>query len=676
VRIRKAKKQHKCHTHRAHLSGIFLFIGFTARQKKEREFAMNEQFEIIEDQDDIPSNPTSNPRVADLINARLSRRGFFKGLMATSAVAGAYMATNGVVRAQDASTLTFKSIPQKITKTHAVADGYDANILIRYGDKVVADAPAFVPGAVDAVSQNKQFGYNNDFIAFMPLPVGSDSSDHGLLCVNHEYTNAELMWPGLKDSMGVSQEQALHEIAAHGHSVVEVKKTGGTWQVIDGSKYARRISALDTEMVITGAVAGHDRLKTSSDPTGTRVIGTLNNCAGGKTPWGTILIAEENFNGYFGGDISKTNEERNYKRLGISTDSWYSWVKYFDRFNVEKEPNEPNKFGWMVEIDPYDPTSTPKKRSALGRFKHEGATVILNKDNSVVAYSGDDQRFDYLYKFVASKKFNPNDRAANMDILEDGTLYVAKFNEDGSVNWMPLVHGDGPLTAQNDFNSQADVLIETRRAADLLGATQMDRPEDVEPNPVNGKVYVMLTNNSKRKEANIVNPRVENIHGHVLELTPPGGMGKDADHTADTFTWDIFLLGGNPANSDDKSSYHPGAESWVSCPDNMAVDHKGRLWISTDGAPKSDIPDGMHATDVSGAGRALTKFFFACPEGAEMCGPEFTPDGTTLFVAVQHPADGSTFDAPSTRWPDFADGMPPRPSVVAITKQDGGEIAS
>ncbi|MBV17323.1 MAG: dTDP-glucose 4,6-dehydratase [Thalassospira sp.] len=637
---------------------------------------MNEQFEIIEDQDDIPSNPTSNPRVADLINARLSRRGFFKGLMATSAVAGAYMATNGVVRAQDASTLTFKSIPQKITKTHAVADGYDANILIRYGDKVVADAPAFVPGAVDAVSQNKQFGYNNDFIAFMPLPVGSDSSDHGLLCVNHEYTNAELMWPGLKDSMGVSQEQALHEIAAHGHSVVEVKKTGGTWQVIDGSKYARRISALDTEMVITGAVAGHDRLKTSSDPTGTRVIGTLNNCAGGKTPWGTILIAEENFNGYFGGDISKTNEERNYKRLGISTDSWYSWVKYFDRFNVEKEPNEPNKFGWMVEIDPYDPTSTPKKRSALGRFKHEGATVILNKDNSVVAYSGDDQRFDYLYKFVASKKFNPNDRAANMDILEDGTLYVAKFNEDGNVNWMPLVHGDGPLTAQNDFNSQADVLIETRRAADLLGATQMDRPEDVEPNPVNGKVYVMLTNNSKRKEANIVNPRVENIHGHVLELTPPGGMGKDADHTADTFTWDIFLLGGNPANSEDKSSYHPGAESWVSCPDNMAVDHKGRLWISTDGAPKSDIPDGMHATDVSGAGRALTKFFFACPEGAEMCGPEFTPDGTTLFVAVQHPADGSTFDAPSTRWPDFADGMPPRPSVVAITKQDGGEIAS
>ncbi|WP_417813526.1 PhoX family protein [Thalassospira alkalitolerans] len=636
---------------------------------------MNEQFEIIEDRDDIPSNPTNNPRVADLINARLTRRGFFKGLMATSAVAGAGIVTTGMARAQDASTLTFKSIPQKIAKSHTVADGYDANILIRHGDKVVADAPAYVPGAVDAAAQVKQFGYNNDFIGYLPLPAGSDNSDHGLLCINHEYTNAELMWPGLKDPMGASKEQAQHEIAAHGHSVLEIKKTDGKWQVVDGSQYARRISALETEMIITGPAAGHDRLKTSTDQTGTRVIGTLNNCAGGKTPWGTILIAEENFNGYFGGDIAKTSEERNYKRLGIEPDSWYSWVNHFDRFNVEKEPNEPNKFGWMVELDPYDPSSTPKKRTALGRFKHEGATVFLNKDNSVVAYSGDDQRFDYLYKFIASKKYNPNDRAANMDILEDGTLHVAKFNDDGTVNWIALVHGEGPLTAENGFNSRADVLIETRRAADLLGATKMDRPEDVEPNPVNGKVYVMLTNNSKRKEPNIANPRVKNIHGHVLELTPPGGMGKDADHTASTFEWDIFLLGGNPANADDKSVYHPGAESWVSCPDNLAIDHKGRLWIATDGAPKSDIPDGMHATDVEGAGRALTKFFFACPEGAEMCGPEFTPDGKTLFVAVQHPADGSTYDTPSTRWPDFADGVPPRPSVLAITKQDGGEIA-
>lgn len=480
---------------------------------------MSDKYEIIEDSDDIPSNPTTNPRIDDLINARFSRRGFFKGLMATSAVVGAGIATKGVAKAQSASTLTFKSIPQKITETHAVADGYDASVLIRWGDKVVADAPAFVPGQVDAKAQNKQFGYNCDYVGYMPLPVGSQNSDHGLLCVSHEYTNAELMWSGLKDGMDASEEQALHEIAAHGHSVIEVKKTGGKWQVVDGSDYARRISPIDTEMQITGPAAGHDRLKTNTDPTGTRVIGTLNNCAGGKTPWGTVLIAEENFNGYFGGDIAKTSEERNYKRLGISKDSWYSWVKYFDRFNVEKDPNEPNKFGWMVEIDPYDPTSMPKKRTALGRFKHEGATVIINKDNSVVAYSGDDQRFDYLYKFVAANKYNPNDRAANMDLLENGTLFVAKFHEDGSLDWMPLIFGEGPLTTENDFNSQADVLIEARRAADLLGATQMDRPEDVEPNPVNGKVYVMLTNNSKRKEGNAPNPRAANPHGHVLELT-------------------------------------------------------------------------------------------------------------------------------------------------------------
>ena len=636
---------------------------------------MSDKYEIIEDSDDIPSNPTTNPRIDDLINARFSRRGFFKGLMATSAVVGAGIATKGVAKAQSASTLTFKSIPQKITETHAVADGYDASVLIRWGDKVVADAPAFVPGQVDAKAQNKQFGYNCDYVGYMPLPVGSQNSDHGLLCVSHEYTNAELMWSGLKDGMDASEEQALHEIAAHGHSVIEVKKTGGKWQVVDGSDYARRISPIDTEMQITGPAAGHDRLKTNTDPTGTRVIGTLNNCAGGKTPWGTVLIAEENFNGYFGGDIAKTSEERNYKRLGISKDSWYSWVKYFDHFNVEKDPNEPNKFGWMVEIDPYDPTSMPKKRTALGRFKHEGATVIINKDNSVVAYSGDDQRFDYLYKFVAANKYNPNDRAANMDLLENGTLFVAKFHEDGSLDWMPLIFGEGPLTTENDFNSQADVLIEARRAADLLGATQMDRPEDVEPNPVNGKVYVMLTNNSKRKEGNAPNPRAANPHGHVLELTPPGGRGKDADHTASRFTWDIMIAGGNPAVADDKAVYHPAAESWVSCPDNMAIDHRGRLWISTDGAPKSDIPDGMHATDVDGPGRALTKFFFACPTGAEMCGPEFTPDGKTLFLAVQHPADGSSYDAPSTRWPDFQAAIPPRPSVVAVTKNDGGEIA-
>jgi len=634
--------------------------------------------------DDFRVNPTETETIGDVLSSRMGRRSFLKGMSFGAAVAGVTTMTSSaaLALASPRSSTTFSELPLGYDSRHHVADGYDSQILLRWGDPILAKARAFDPRAQTVAGQKQQFGYNCDFIGYLPLPHGSQNSEHGLLCINHEYVNRHLMFDGVEKSAIESQsrEQIDIEMAAHGHSVVEIKKTGEQWQAVDNSDLARRINALDTEMELAGPVAGHERVRTSADPEGITVLGTINNCAGGVTPWGTVLIAEENFHGYFGGDPAKTAEASNYKRYGMKGKPYYGWYRYHDRFDVEKEPNEPNRFGWMVEIDPYDPTSRPKKRTSLGRFKHEGATALINKDRHVVVYSGDDQRFEYLYKFVSKNKFNYANQQANMDILDEGTLYVAQFRADGNLFWMPLVYGHGPLNAQNGFHAQADVLIETRKAADLMGATPMDRPEDVEPNKVTGSVFMMLTNNTKRKggQEDAANPRMNNKHGHIIEMTPPGGKGDQADHTSDVFKWNIFLMAGNPAQKADGARYGDAItqDGWLSCPDNVAFDNKGRVWIATAGAPKSGIADGLWVADAEGPARAQTRHFFAAPLGAEVCGPCFTPDDSTLFVAIQHPGDtkGSSFASPSTRWPDFDAQMPPRPSVIAITKKTGGPI--
>lgn len=629
---------------------------------------------------------SSSPALGPVVEIRLSRRDALRGLVAGAAMLPLpVMLTSRVaLAAADPSSLTFKQAEHVIKDDHHVAPGHKLQVLIRWGDAVTVDAPTFDPADQSADAQEKQFGYNNDFVGFLPLPVGSNSGNHGLLCISHEYTNAELMFPGLtiKDKVArLTKDKVDIEMAAHGFSVIEIKKDGGAWAIVKDSPYNRRMSARSTEMLLAGPAAGCDRLKTSTDTTGTKVVGSINNCAGGITPWGTVLYAEENFDNYFSGDPSGP-EAGNHKRIGIDGKSAYAWSRFYDRFDVSKEPNEPNRFGWVVEVDPYDPKSVPVKRTSLGRFKHEAATTVVNPDGRVIVYSGDDERFEYLYRFVTKGRFNPNNRAANMRLLDEGVLSVARFNDDGSLVWLPLVFGQGPLTQANGFASQADVLIETRRAADLLGATPMDRPEDVEVNPVNGRVYMMLTNNSKRKpdQVSAANPRPDNQHGHIVEIIPPGAEkadgGKTARHDVDTFAWNIFLIAGQ---AQDGAKYHETTGqfgSWLSCPDNCAFDNKGRLWISTDQGSaqrKNSIPDGMYAADVDGAGRALPKFFYAAPRDAEMCGPCFAPDNATLFVAVQHPGEykESTFDSPSTRWPDFKDGMPPRPSIVAITRADG-----
>ncbi len=575
-----------------------------------------------------------------------------------------------------------------------VAEGNRIIPFLKWGDPLFSDAPEFDPAAQTAAAQAMQVGYNCDWIGFLPLPAGSGASDHGLLVVNHEYTNPELMFAGYQTvnpafvaADGDTEESEFLtaptkeivdiQLAAHGLTVAEIRRSSdGEWQIVRDSPYNRRITAT-TEMEITGPAAGADHLQTDDDPDGTRVVGTLNNCAGGITPWGTVISGEENFQQYFAmlDALDSANPVyANHVRYGITEGaSDYRWEEFYDRFDVAKSPNEPLRFGWGIEFDPYNPDSVPRKLTALGRNRHEGHTSVVSPSGRIAVYSGDDQRFDYAYKFVSDGMFDPGDREANFGLLDSGTLYVARFNDDGSGDWLPLVFGDGPLTDENGFSSQADVLINTRSAADLLAATKMDRPEDFETNPVTGKVYLVLTNNNERvlDQTDQANPRTDNIHGHIIEITETGG-----DHAETTFNWEIFLLAGDPAQG---STWFAGFStdqvSAFSAPDNITFDVDGNMWISTDGMP-NNLPgnDGLFVVPTEGDARGQVHQFFSAVPGSEVSGPVFTPDNSALFVSIQHPGEGGSFEEPLTRWPDGGT-MPPRPSVVIIERAGTSDAA-
>jgi secreted PhoX family phosphatase len=630
------------------------------------------------------SNPSQNEAFESVLHRYMSRRAWLKGGMASLVVAGI---APTVWANRPRASADFVPVRHSTEDALHVPAGYVQQIIIRWGDPVLADTPAFDPGGQSSAKQARQFGYNNDFTAILPLPSEPHNADRGLLIVNHEYTNPELMfadWDGRLE--GKTREMVDIELAAHGMTVVEIRRqAGGAWSIVEHSRYNRRLTG-ETPMALSGPAAGHPWLKTSYDASGTLVRGTLANCSAGITPWGTVLTAEENMNFYFAGAPDGTIEaaiQAMHKRYGM----WdcYGWARHHERFDIGKEPHEPLRFGWIVEVDPYDPQSVPRKRTALGRFKHEAATVVISRGGHVVVYSGDDERFEYLYKFVSAGRYDPADRTANMTLLDAGTLYVAKFHADGTGEWLPLTAGQGPLTPANGFASPAEVLINARRAADLLGATKMDRPEDVEVHPITGKVYAVMTNNTRRtpEQVDHANPRPDNRYGHIIELREEAG-----DHSARRFRWGIFIACGDPDNPDHRAYYQGQTSvSWFACPDNIAFDAAGRLWVATDGQPMSiEQNDAVYVVETEGSLRGMAKMFLSGPVGCEVAGPSFSSDQRTFFVAIQHPGQvprkergqgrESTFAHPSSRWPDHRPDMPPRPSVVAIYRQDGGPIGS
>ncbi|MDN3576497.1 PhoX family phosphatase [Chitinimonas viridis] len=647
--------------------------------------------------DELVSNGSDNPSLSQLIDAHLSRRtvlaggaslsaaGLFAGLLPMQA-----QAAKPVLPAmpRKATALGFQSVPFSNADKVVVPDGYTAEVLYAWGDPVgiKGNMPAFKHDASNsAAEQGVQAGMHHDGMHFFPLPMGSRAAKHGLLCMNHEYID-----PGLLTTDGnkqMTEEKYKKALAAVGASVIEVaKQKDGSWQVVRPSRYARRIT-LETPMALQGPAAGHPLMQTQDDPTGREVLGTFNNCANGWTPWGTYLTCEENFDAAFCDFSQKQDHDFNKTRYGVQDEEkLYKWADIDLRWDRQINRNEINRFGWVVEIDPYDPASKPVKRTALGRIKHEGATPALAKDGRVVIYMGDDQRFEYIYKFVSAKAWNPKNRKANRDLLDEGTLYVARFNEDGSGSWLELTQGKNGLTADKGFASQGELLIKTRLAADLVGATKMDRPEWISVNPHKaGEVYCTLTNNNQRGAegkpgVDAANPRKNNLFGQIIRW-----QERDGDVAAADFKWDIFAMGGRPDAAAEEHKNHKQLGDLFGSPDGLAFSDSGILWIQTDISTSI-----LNQKEYAGMGNNMmlaalpetgeVRRFLTGPNGSEITGISFTPDQTTLFINIQHPGEpASEVSDPAkptavSAWPDANPAGRPRSATVVVRKLDGGVI--
>jgi secreted PhoX family phosphatase len=579
--------------------------------------------------------------------------------------------------------LGFQSVPPSKADAVVVPPGYTASVLAAWGEPVgiAGQLPPWKRDASNtAAEQAVQMGMHHDGLAYFAL----DGSRRGLLVVNHEYTDDGLLHPG--GMVPWTADKVAKAQAAHGVSVIELALQAGTWQVVRPSRYARRFTA-NTPFAVGGPAAGHRLMKTAADPEGRRVLGTLANCGCGQTPWGTYLSGEENFADYFIPSDQPTQHER---RWGIRKNTWYRWQEHDDRFDTVRHPNEPHRFGWVVEIDPMDPNSTPVKRTALGRAAHEGATVAVTRDQRVVVYSGEDAAFEYIYKFVSRDKIQPAGKGqtaaqANAQLLDHGTLYVARFEANGRGRWLPLVHGQAGLTAERGFADQGEVLIKARQASDALAATPMDRPEWLAVDASSRWVYCALTNNSARGSAgrpaaDAANPRNDNTMGHIIRWKEEG------DHDGLGFEWNHLLLAGDAANSPANARGNIKGDAFSS-PDTLAFDPQGRLWIGTDVSQGSlnqgDMARlGNNQLLVCDVATAEVRRFLTGPVGCEIAGATWTPDGRTLFVNVQHPGEsaGGRSDPgqPSrvSNWPDFQPGGRPRSATLVVRKDDGGVIGS
>ncbi|HWV14723.1 MAG TPA: PhoX family phosphatase [Cellvibrio sp.] len=646
-------------------------------------------------------NPSSKPSLSEISARRRSllrgslgiALGSFLGgslpLLANEKPSKTPSSTKQATGKQSSPRIGFKSVDVQLSPDFdrvLVAEGYSARAFFSWGDEVVEGAAPWLSDASNHWrEQALQAGQNHDGMAYFPF--ADAPNDHGLLVINHEYTNSTLHPNGpteRRDAKGFiyrPTNEVKKEQMAHGVSVIEIKRDkNGNWQRIKSSRN-RRIT-LFTPMQISGPAAGSELLKTVADPTGKQVLGTLNNCSMGRTPWGTYLICEENWNNYFvNRDKVDFAQRKSHNRNGIANglnSEKYFWESVDPRFNATPDNsqafagyvNEPNRFGWVVEFDPFDPLSVPIKRTAMGRYLRECASVFVADTGKMAIYSGDDTRGEYIYKFVPATGFDKANTKRQNNILDTGILYVARFNADGTGQWLPLIAGNGGLTARNGFASQADVVVNTRAAADIVGATPMDRPEWVAIDPHSKTLYASLTNNIERgikpdQPTNAANARSENHHGQIIRW-----QEKDADPTATEFTWEIFLLAGKAKGTNTPANQIGDIKGDLfSCPDGLWFDGDGRLWIETDFDDEKSIYAEMGTNQLLCANPVTreVKRFLVGPRGCEITGLTGTPDGKSLWLNIQHPQISYPASDGKTR---------PRSTTVLVTKNDGGVIGS